>query len=81
MNQIARKMSIDELSIISIKIEQDQFTAEISDGRTVSVPFAWFSRLASASEDELKDFEISPAGYGVHWPRLDEDISIKSILR
>jgi len=59
---------------------KDTITAILSDGREISVPIAWFPRLASASRKQLDKFEISPAGYGIHWPLLDEDISIKVFL-
>jgi len=54
--------------------------ATISDGRIVSIPIAWFERLRSAPEKHLNNFEISPSGYGIHWPDLDEDISIKAFV-
>lgn len=51
------------------------------DGRTHSFDLREVSnRLASANEDELSTFEVSPAGYGIHWPMLDEDISIDALL-
>ena len=78
MSQIAK--SIEELSITSIKVRDDKITATISDGRIVSIPVAWFTRMANANQDQLEKFEISPGGYGVHWPELDEDISIKSFV-
>lgn len=73
-------LSVDELSIIKISIENDMLVATISDGRIVSIPIVWFSRLRNAPSDKLNNFEISPSGYGIHWPELDEDISIKSFL-
>jgi len=60
--------------------EKERIRAEISDGRIISIPMSWFPRLAGANRDQLKNFEISPAGYGIHWPDLDEDISIKSFV-
>jgi hypothetical protein len=73
-------LSIDELSILKLNIENDMLTATISDGRTVSIPIVWFNRLRGAPLEKLKNFKISPSGYGIHWPDLDEDISIKSFL-
>lgn len=78
MTQTAKK--IEELSILEIEVNEDLLTARISDGRMVSIPIAWFSRLTAAKPSQLKKFEISPSGYGVHWPDLDEDISIKSFI-
>lgn len=73
-------LSAEELSITKLKIESDMLIATISDGRVVSIPIVWFSRLRNASQDQLNNFEISPSGYGIHWPDMDEDISIKSFL-
>ena len=73
-------LSIDELSIIKLSVENDMLIATISDGRVVSIPVVWFPRLRGAPQDKLNCFEISPSGYGIHWPDLDEDISIKSFL-
>jgi hypothetical protein len=41
---------------------------------------AWFARLRTATLDQLKNFEISPSGYGIHWPDMDEDISVRAFL-
>ncbi len=80
MNSTAKKLSIEELSILRLKVQGDVLTAVISDGRIVSIPIAWFQRLQNASEEDLLNFKISPNGYGIHWPSLDEDISIKSFI-
>ena len=67
-------------AITSVRVHRDKVAATLSDGREVSIPLAWFHRLAGASRSQLVDFEISPGGYGIHWPRIDEDISIKAFL-
>lgn len=66
--------------IIDLRIGEDVITAVMSDGREVSIPIAWFSRLANATKKQLEQFEISPGGYGIHWPTIDEDISVKAFL-
>lgn len=68
------------LAIQSIKVEGNRIRADISDGRIVSIPVSWFPRLQNATQSQLEHFEISPDGYGIHWPELDEDISIKSFV-
>ncbi len=70
----------DVLAIVLFAVSKNKLTATISDGRVISVPLSWFPRLANARPHQLQSFEISPGGYGVHWPDLDEDISIKSFL-
>ena len=80
MNSTARKMTLNDLAITDIQISDDMLIADINDGRRVSIPLAWFPLLSNASEDQRRNFQISPGGYGIHWPDLDEDISIKSFI-
>lgn len=79
MNLPARRAK-SYLSILSLEVLDDKLCAKISDGREVSIPIAWFPRLVDATPEQLQDFEISPSGYGVHWPQIDEDVSIKSFV-
>ena len=51
---------------------------ELSDGRTLGVPLAWFPQLMHATREQLENFELSP--YGLHWEELDEDISVAGLL-
>lgn len=80
MNQTAKKINTAELAILKLSISGEKITAEINDGRIVSVPISWFPRLSGATVQQRNIFEISNSGYGVHWPELDEDISIKSFI-
>ncbi|EGD6457241.1 DUF2442 domain-containing protein [Salmonella enterica] len=52
--------------------------AELEDGRTIGAPIVWFPRLAQATSEQLAEVEIFPGG--LHWPQLDEDISIDGLL-
>jgi len=81
MDTTAKKMTFEELTIMDIRISDEMLIAHINDGRMVSIPINWFPRLSNANADQLQNFEISPGGYGVHWPDLDEDISIKSFIK
>jgi hypothetical protein len=80
MSQIVKGVKLSKLAIVKVDLEKERIRAEISDGRIISIPMSWFPRLSSADQDQLKNFQISPAGYGIHWPDLDEDISIKSFV-
>jgi hypothetical protein len=80
MNSIARNVNIEALTITHVQVTSEMLTAKISDGRTVSVPLSWFPRLNNASLEQCQNFEISPGGYGIHWPEVDEDISIKAFI-
>ncbi len=66
--------------IINVNVDDDSIAVDLEDGRTVSVPIGWFPRLAYGTSTERKNFHISGAGYGIHWPDLDEDISVEGLL-
>ena len=55
-------------------------TAEISDGRTISIPLAWYPRLVHATEEERSNWRLIGGGQGIHWPDLDEDVSVEGLL-
>lgn len=80
MSKMAKGTGTENLSIRAVQMEKDHIRAEISDGRIIFVPLAWFPSLANADDSQRQRFEISPSGYGIHWPDLDEDISIKSFI-
>jgi hypothetical protein len=61
-------------------ITDDTLSADLSDGRTISVPLAWYPRLISASVAERNNWRLIASGEGIHWPELDEDISIKNLI-
>ena len=61
-----------------VTFDTDSFWVELSDGRTIGVPLAWFPRLLNATPGQLSDYELSPRG--IHWEALDEDISVAGLL-
>jgi hypothetical protein len=65
----------------SARFTVTDLVVELVDGRTVSVPLAWFPTLARAARRELENFEILADGEGIHWPDLDEDLSVAGLLR
>jgi hypothetical protein len=65
---------------VDVVVTDDTLTVDLEDGRTISVPIGWYPRLAHGSHDERTNFEISSAGYGIHWPDLDEDIGVEGLL-
>ncbi|MDI6757672.1 MAG: DUF2442 domain-containing protein [Endomicrobiia bacterium] len=67
-------------AITSVKFSKDIMIVGLSDGRTLSIPIAWYPRLVKATGKQLKNFEISPGGYGIHWPDVDEDLSVRGFL-
>jgi hypothetical protein len=70
-----------EPRIIAVEITADTITAQLADGRTISVPLAWSWRLSNATPAQRKRFEIIGSGEGVHWPDVDEDISARGMLQ
>jgi Protein of unknown function (DUF2442) len=64
----------------SVRVTDDMLVVELRDGRSVSAPLAWFPRLAEGRPGELRKWEIIGPGVGIHWPDLDEDISVESLL-
>jgi Protein of unknown function (DUF2442) len=66
--------------IQGITVTDDTLSADLSDGRTISVPVAWYPRLMNASMEERNDWRFIADGEGIHWIQLDEDISIKNLL-
>lgn len=67
--------------IVAIEVTEDAITAQLADGRTVSVPLVWSWRLSNATPEQRKNYEILGAGDGVHWPDVDEDISARGMLQ
>jgi hypothetical protein len=65
----------------AVRVSRNLLTVDLMDGRTISVPLAWYPRLAEASLEALRNWKIAGAGYGIHWPDLDEDLSTDGLLR
>jgi hypothetical protein len=66
---------------IEINVTDDELVVHLADGRTVSVPLAWFPRLLNASANERMEFRIIGDGEYINWPALDEDLSVSGLLR
>jgi len=66
--------------VLTVEVTDDTLSVDLEDGRTVSVPLGWYPRLSHGTDSERNNFEISGAGYGVHWPDLDEDIGVQGLL-
>ncbi len=68
------------VKIINVTISDDTLAVDLEDGRTIAVPIGSFPRLAYGTPAERANFQISRAGYGIHWPDLDEDIGIEGLI-
>ncbi len=67
--------------VVNISVTEDTLSVDLEDGRTIAVPITWYPRLAYGTPLERANFQISSAGYGIHWPDLDEDIGVEGLLR
>jgi len=67
-------------TIENVKVTRNTVRAELSDGRTILVPIAWFPRLAHGTLKERSNWRLIGKGSGIHWEDLDEDISVENLL-
>jgi hypothetical protein len=64
----------------NVVVSEDTLSVELADGRTIAVPLAWYPRLSHATALERNSWRLIANGQGVHWPALDEDISVGNLL-
>ena len=64
----------------SVEFRDHQLVVCLEDGRTIMVPLEWFPRLRDATDTQLADFRLVGQGIGIHWPQLDEDLSVRGLL-
>ncbi len=64
-----------------VHLAKDVLSVDLIDGRTISVPLAWYPRLLHATDEQRANWEICGGGFGIHWPDLDEDLSTEGLLR
>jgi hypothetical protein len=78
-------MSISAIELWSVTaqnatVSEDSLTVDLSDGRTIAVPLAWYPRLLNGTTEERRKWRLIGVGEGIHWPDLDEDISVENLL-
>jgi Protein of unknown function (DUF2442) len=78
MNSLATNQI--EIRATSVRVSDDALVVDLSDGRTVLTPLAWYPRLLHGTAAERNDHQLIGEGLGIHWPQLDEDISVEGIL-
>lgn len=64
-----------------VRVTDDAVSIDLFDGRTITVPLAWYPRLLHASSEQRSNWRIAGGGYGVHWPDLDEDLTTQGLLQ
>jgi uncharacterized protein DUF2442 len=75
------KNSCDEARAKNVIVTPDRLTLELADGRMVSAPISWYPRLNKGTASERANWRLIGRGIGVHWPDLDEDISVENLLK
>jgi hypothetical protein len=70
-----------EARAAGVTFTQDELVVNLKDGRTISVPLAWFPRLLNATPTERSNWELLGEGEGIHWSDIDEDLSVAGLLR
>jgi len=64
-----------------VRVTDDTISVDLFDGRTITVPLAWYPRLLHATSEQRANWYIAGAGYGIHWPDIDEDLSTRGLLQ
>src|SRR5207302_5164897 len=67
--------------VSDVTFTKDALSVALRDGRTITVPLAWYPRLLNASAAQRKNWRVAGGGYGIHWPDIDEDLSTEGLLR
>jgi len=78
MNSLA--VEIQEARAQNVAVTEDSLTVDLVDGRTIIVPLVWYARLWHGTPEERNNFEIISDGTIIHWPDLDEDLSVSGLL-
>jgi hypothetical protein len=63
-----------------VEVNKDTLSVELGDGRTIAAPLAWYPRLAHATSEERNSWRLIGGGRGIHWPAIDEDVSVANLL-
>jgi hypothetical protein len=67
--------------VSNVRPDNDRLTVDLMDGRTITVPLAWYPRLLDVTSAQRQNWEVAGGGYGIHWPEVDEDLSTEGLLR
>jgi hypothetical protein len=73
-------ISVTDAVATSVELDEKNLWVHLADGRQLGVPLVYFPRLLNAKKKDLNDFQLSGGGRGIHWEKLDEDISVKGLL-
>ena len=71
---------VSQPGAVRARIAKDHLSVDLDDGRTITVPLAWYPRLVRGTDFERNDWRLIGGGHGIHWEALDEDISVEGLL-
>jgi len=66
--------------IVDVRIEGERLSLDLADGRTISAPLKWYPRLHNGTAAQRRNWRLAGAGHGIHWPDIDEDLSVRGLL-
>ena len=66
---------------IDVTVTDERLIVTLADGRELATPLIWFPRLMEATDEQRRKWRLIGGGHGIHWPEVDEDISVASLLR
>jgi hypothetical protein len=70
-----------DATAIDVAVTDERLIVTLADGRELSAPLAWFPRLSEATAEQRQKWRLIGRGHGIHWPEVDEDISVASLVR
>jgi hypothetical protein len=73
-------LEVQDARATGADVNDTELTVHLEDGRSITTPLEWYPRLVFATPDELQNFRLTGGGYGLHWPDLDEDLSVKGMI-
>lgn len=72
---------VSDERVADVRCDAERLVVDLADGRSIAVPLAWYPRLLEATPAQRSNWQKAGAGFGIHWPDLDEDLSVAGLLR
>jgi hypothetical protein len=72
--------SLRDERAIDVRFADDQLVVDLRDGRSIATPIIWYPRLRDATDAQRSNWQLNGSGYGIHWPDIDEDLSVEGML-
>jgi Protein of unknown function (DUF2442) len=78
--QRRNEQSLRDERAIDVRFADEQLVVDLCDGRTIATPIIWYPRLRDATDAQRRNWRLNGSGYGIHWPDIDEDLSVEGML-